>query len=560
MIAFNYSYLIRKSLNSFLRFPLVVIFSFITFISGSIFTLGYKFVWQHLFYISAIAVPFFISLNLILEKYETSKKFNYFANIFFLLIFFLVFINSPLNDFYLKHLYRYIFLFISFSFSIFYLPYLGFDNKLSFWHFNRIVLKSFFLALLYAGIILITISVLIWTVFELFNLENVNKIIYIVSLFSLAFILPWIFISGIPKQKIYNTHFITSYPESLLTLVNNLLIPLQVLFFITLIVVIIIKLLILPNVNSYFILLKLLILYFTINISIIAIIHPVLFEERNAKLLKFINLSIVFSLFLLALYFYFLFEIFNINVYFLNRYIYAIIGISFGIMFIYLLLKQLKDIRVIPLSIMIIFFLSVSGPWNFLNFYKSYLIKNLKNNFNPELKKHFISFYGINAFCKKINANECKEFSNNLKDFRSENYALTSNPYIKIIPQYKNIILEIDKKTTLLSFNFKQNNFKHIFYLDKEEYKVYFNNIDNSLNIFINETIDASFRLDSLLKKVANNNQNEIALSQNDLKFYLKGNTNNYNVFFDAISIKFNTQSQKYTVESLNGFLLILKK
>ncbi|MCX7953835.1 MAG: hypothetical protein N3A01_01445 [Bacteroidales bacterium] len=563
MGTFNYYYLLRKSVNSFLRFPLVIVFSLITFIAGCFYVLGYKNTWQHLFYISATAIPFFISLTLILEKYETSKKFNYIINFVFVLIFFLVFINSPLKEFYLKHFYRYIFLFISFTFSIFYLPYLGFNNKLSFWHFNRVVLKCFSLSFLYAATILISLSILIWAVFEMFNFDNVYKVIYIISLFSLTFILPWLFISGIPKQKIYNTHFISTYPESLLNLTNNLLIPLQILFFISLFIIIVIKSFIFPNVSSYFILLKLLIFYFCLNISIISIVHPVLFEEKNVKLLKFINLSLVFSLFLLALYFYLLFEVYDISVFFINRYIYAIIGICFAVIFVYLLLKQIKDIRVIPLSIMILSLISVSGPWNFLNQYKNYLLKSLETNLNKEVKEYFISLYGLPSLCKKIKTSECleKNITEAEKLKTEESFKHSINPYIKIIPQYKIITLQLDKKTTLVSFNFNKNHFEHIFTIDNDTGKIVFNPYINNISIFLNNSKETDLKLDSLLKRVADyKSKQEIALSQNELKFTLRGKKNNFNLFLDAISLKYNIETKQHSIESINGFILITKK
>jgi len=554
MSPFSFQKILEIATKSFIRFPFPILLSIFLCASFNIYFFSKIIFFKHLTFIFLLAIPLYISLGLLLERYEAPNNIVLVVNLLFLLIFTLLQLNTPFNDFYQKHLYRYIFLFISFVASIFYLPFLGFKDNTMFWFYNKAILKRSFTALVYSIILILGLSMLLWTLveFQLFSLD-IQKLVFFISfnVFSLFFI--WFFVSGIPSSKIYETNFITHYPFSLLSLTTNLLFPLYIVFSAILLVGLIIKVLIQQDTSFYYILLKLIILNLFMNIIITIFSHPVLFKHENKKFLRLIYYSIIFSFILLFFLFYLLYSVFNSSIYFINRYIYLYFGVILLTIYLYFLYSHLKDLRIIPFSIMIFSLLFVAGPWNFLSIYKKTLIKEIKSNINNnELKNFYISLYGKSDFYKKLK--KSKIISPNIHKTKTQIYD-------KIFSYDKPFFFKIDDKKTIIGIKFKHGKISQSVLLDpNKKLEFHFNLYTNDLYIYLNNENEAQINLKEFIAHNITKTQDSLLLMY-PLKINFTGKSFNYTLFLDVVAVKIiNIKKLIFNVEQVNFIILTEKK
>jgi hypothetical protein len=363
MKAFDYNYVWRKTLNTFWRFPVVILLILLLTTSG-IYIVYHPVesdIWQHLFLTSLLGIPLFIGINLFLERMETKRWFNMVLNLIgfaFLLLFFL---NLPAHQIYYKHYIRAFLLICSFIASIFYLPFIGFERQLPFWYFNKNLIKRLFLSGLYAVVFFVGIAVALWAMDELFNVKIKSEWYGVLS--SLAFFLffPYFFLAGLSKKFSYRAYK-EYYPNGLRLFTLYALVPIN--FIYALILLGYVVKIIISGIWPSGWTVGLITGYTLLEFLIIVFTYPVLFEVENKKLLKFIYINFYLTILFIIIYFLAVFQ--RVSQYGLTEHrLFTILwGLLVLFLVIYFLIIKIKDIRIIPFSFMLVAFIAVSGPWN----------------------------------------------------------------------------------------------------------------------------------------------------------------------------------------------------
>ncbi len=363
MKPFDYNYVSRKTINAFKRFPVAILLIALLTFSGiyMIFKPYESDIWQHLFLTSIIGIPLFVSINLFLERMEIKRWFNFTLNIIGFAFLLLFFFNLPPHQIYDKHYSRALLLLCAFISSIFYLPFIGFERQMPFWYYNKSLIKRVLLSALYALVFFVGIGIALWAIDTLFNINIKSEWYQMLAVLSFWLFLPWFFLAGISRNFSYHSQK-EYYPKELRLFTLYALVPINFIYALILLGYTI-KIAISGIWPSGWTV-GLITGYTVLEFVILIFLYPVLFEKENKKLIKFIHLNFYITIVFLIIYFLALFQ--RIAQYGLteNRLYTLLWGILVLFWVIYFIINKIKDIRILPFMLMLVAFLSVSGPWN----------------------------------------------------------------------------------------------------------------------------------------------------------------------------------------------------
>ncbi|MGQ9846408.1 MAG: DUF4153 domain-containing protein [Bacteroidales bacterium] len=605
MRAFDISYISRKIKKTFWRFPIVSVLIFITFFSSIL--VFYKAesnnIWQHLMMTGLLGIPLFTSLNLYLERVETRRWFNIIVNTIGFFLLFLFFINLPSHSIYEKHYIRAFVLFMAFFVSMFYLPFIGFHQQIPFWYYNKHFIKRIIISLFYSFIIQLGISLAIITINLLFDANIDYKWYAYVACFSYIFIFPWLVLVGLQRKFTFHAQK-EYYPKELRTFVMYVLMPLNIIYAIILIAYIL-KIAFTGIWPSGWTV-GLIFGYSIIELLIVIFLYPVLFDNENKLLLKYIYLNFILTIFFIIVLFLAIYK--RISEYGLteNRMFVILFGIWMMFNVFYLLLKKINDLRVIPFSFLILAFVSVSGPWNVFRICKNQQLKRLNNilvrndliqngkidaknkNVDPKTQAEISSialyltethggstltpYFKINAD-SLFNANDGLNYIQKISKLFSS-VGLTYNPYydesLNYIQVYTNQQMEsiyVDSSLYLCILNVYSHDgtveySQNIKLNDTLNLNLYFSDKDHNLYLSINNKHDVVFDLIDFLKQIKSSNpikenSNSIMLKPYELKKSLIGKKYKYDFILEHL--QFIKNDKKEIPTSISGYLLIKK-
>ncbi|NSW44380.1 MAG: DUF4153 domain-containing protein [Bacteroidales bacterium] len=485
MKAFDFSYLLRKTIKTFWRFPIPVILILLSFFSTVI--LIYKeneaSIWQHLLLTSVLGIPLFVAFNLYLERVETRRWFNIIINAIGFLFLILFFINLPSKQIFEKHYIRAFILFLTFLASMFYLPFIGFHQQMPFWYYNKQFIKRILISFFFSTIIYLGLLFAILAIDVLFGV-NINYKYYLyISAFSYMLLLPWLILGGLQLKFTYhaNKQF---YPKEVRTFALYVLLPLNLIYGIILFVYSI-KIIISGIWPSGWTV-GLIMGYSIIHLLIIVLTFPVLFDKENKILVKYVFINFIFIVLFLVMYFLAIFK--RIQEYGLteHRVIVILFGIWMLFLSIYLFIKKIQDLRVIPFSFIILAFLSVSGPWNMFRICKKQQIKRWEYLL---VKNDLLQQGKINAFEKNVDPKTQTDLSSIALYLYETHGSNTLKPYFKVNidslfnNSKSNYINYYDKMSEL--FSSVGLTFNPYYFANKysSNYEFYTNDVNSSLKV-----------------------------------------------------------------------------
>jgi len=363
----SWSYLLRKTSNSFNRFPLAISISLLTAVVGVYLThLSYNYIdvtqtsWFKLFATFLIGIPLFIWIEIVLERFEVEPKSRLLFNSLGLIFLFIYFITLP-EFIFLKSYTRMIVFFAIFHLCITFAPFIGFKQHVAFWTFNNILATRFIRTFVYGAVLFVGISLALVFLDALFDInlkERVYLQLFILVVFAFG---PWFFLSGIPKY-FNKLHEQKDFPNSIKIFVQFILIPIVILYTIILLAYFV-KVIVLwewPHgwVASLVLAYSLLVLFTFLTI------YPIRLSSKHTFVRFFANYFSYAILPLLIILFISIFK--RVSDYGITstRYYVIILGLWLLVSIIYLIVTRYKDIKIIPLSLSILLFFSVIGPWN----------------------------------------------------------------------------------------------------------------------------------------------------------------------------------------------------
>ena len=358
-------YLGRKAANSLFRFPASIGFSLLsTILSVIAIENSYSFDNAPLLFkfllTSILATPLFVALQLLNERMELNRKQQILihAGGFLLLIFY--FLSIP-NTYFDKTLIRFFAYLALLALSVTFAPFIGIRQNFGFWKFNNIVIVRFLRTALYGLILFVAVSLAIVAVEQLFDVKLGEELYFELFVVIVLFFGTWFFLSAIPRyfDKLNNN---TEYPNGLKIFVQFILIPIVILYSIILYAYFVKVIAIWDWPHGW--VASLIIGYSMLSIFTFLIIFPIRKSAINTYV-RFFSGFFPYLLWPLILIL-FISILKRISDYGIteNRYFVLILGIWLLFIMTHLLMTRFRNIKIIPVSLAVVMFLTVTGPWS----------------------------------------------------------------------------------------------------------------------------------------------------------------------------------------------------
>lgn len=354
-------HLFVETKRTLLRFPFVILSGLCAAI---VFALASETRFENnnlifLILVFTLGLPLFLTLDFFMEGKSIDKPATrgliYSLGILFLIGHYFSLRNDDTSNMYLRcvHISLSLHLLVSFA------AYLGVEGTQNFWQLNKIIFLRILFSFIYAAVLYIGITLALLTTTKLFSF-SVEEKIYIQMWGFAAFVFQtWHFLAGLPK----NLHQIeVSYPRGLKIFVQYLLIPLVSLYMVIL----------------YLYMGKIVISrewpkgyvgWLVTIIAVLGVFNILLIEPEKGKLdsrwiKSYSNAFYVLMLPLLVM----LFVAVGLRIgdYGMTemRYFILALGLWLTCLCIYFIFSNTKNIKIIPISLFVLFTLTLWGPWS----------------------------------------------------------------------------------------------------------------------------------------------------------------------------------------------------
>jgi hypothetical protein len=357
--------LVDKSTATFRRFPLAVIAAII----GSCFAililhLPYNLQETHHYYWNAVWSCYLgMLLFIVLEVYSErigltagKKLVSRFCGIVVVLLYYFL-----LPDYFMQiSIIRFALFSLGFHLLTAFAPFIGRNEPNGFWQYNKIIFLRILTSVLYSGVLFIGLALAILAIDQLFKADIDGKTygdlwIIIAGIFN-----TWFFLAGFPKD--YSAlEEQTDYPKGLKVFTQYVLLPIITVYLLILYAYLF-KIMFTAQLPVGWV--SYLVLGFSIaGILSLLLIHPVRNDEDNKWILIF-SRFFYFALFPLIILLFFSIKR-RINDYGIteNRYFVLVLALWLLLIAVYFLFSRAKNIKIIPVSLCLLAFLTSFGPW-----------------------------------------------------------------------------------------------------------------------------------------------------------------------------------------------------
>lgn len=356
-----------ESISTIKRFPLSLLSSIIaTAIAIYLMHSDYE-KSNYVNYLWKVIMCCYLGLNLFLaaELYSESKEQAVFKRLLIkvlalVLIVCYYFVLSDFNNFRLEDIARFVLFVIGLHLLVSFAPFINVRHTNGFWQFNKSLFIRFLTAGLYTGVLYVGLALALLAIDKLFKVEINSKYYADLWWFLAGIFNTWFFLAGVPKQT-RALEGVTEYPKGLKVFTQFVLLPLVTIYLFILYAYgakIAIAMELPRGWVSY------LVIGFSIaGILSLLLIWPVKEREGNSWI-KIVDRWFYMALYpliiLLGLAVFKRVSQYGITE---NRYFILVIALWLLIVATYFLLSKNKNIKVIPVSLCIIAFLSSFGPW-----------------------------------------------------------------------------------------------------------------------------------------------------------------------------------------------------
>jgi hypothetical protein len=317
-------------------------------------------IFIRLSYVFFLALPLALSIQLLTKRRHWSKPVK--SGILILTVLLLTgyyfYINEDPNR---NDYYRFLLFLTASHLLVSFAAFLGFNEINGFWQFNKTLFLQFLNAALYSLTLYVGLLIAITTVKFLFNIEFLFEIESDLFFLIFVFFHTIFFLSKIPED-LESLETRTDYPAGLKIFTQYVLLPLEVVYLLILYTYtgkIIIQAQLPEGGVSY------LVLAFSVaGILALLLLYPLKDNLKEHWINLFSRRFYIAILPLIILLFIGIFR--RINDYGVteNRYLVALLAFWLAGITIYFLTTKRNDIRYIPITLSIIGFLAVVGPWN----------------------------------------------------------------------------------------------------------------------------------------------------------------------------------------------------
>lgn len=376
-------HLTEEAFKSAKRFPLTLISAFTGVIIAIYLTeyqddIDNKFPFINLMLTSALGLVLFLCISIYHEKRQRTTLSFWILNIVGGLILMLIYFSLPNADDttnirqpYIKYAIYNVVVHLMVSFA----PFMSKGEINGFWQYNKMLFLRFCLSIFYSGFIYLGITFALFALNLLFDVDIKDETFLELFIFVIGIFNTWFFISGInPELNSFEKN--TDYPKGLKIFIQNVLLPLLILYFIILYAYVakIIGFWDWPTgIVSY-----LIVCVAVLGILTFLLIYP--FEKNKEKnwISKFSKIYYYLLLPLTVVLFIAIgirIEDYGLTV---NRYIIIELGVWLVFISGYFIFSK-KNIKIIPMSLAVLILITSFGTWGMFSMSEKSQVKRLKN-------------------------------------------------------------------------------------------------------------------------------------------------------------------------------------
>lgn len=256
--------------------------------------------------------------------------------------------------------FRYGLLIIGLHFLVSFLPYMGTNQTRGFWQYNKSLFLRFLTAALYSAVMYTGLAIALASADHLFGMNIDSKLYFKLWIVISGVFHTWLFLAGLPNN-LDELNSVDDYPTGLKVFTQYILLPLVALYLFILYAYEA-KIIVTWNWPIGWVS-NLVLWYSVVGIFSLLLLHPLKDRAENKWIAKFSKWFFRALIPLVALLFLAILR--RISDYGIteNRYIVMAMAIGLSIVVLYFIFSKVRDIRIIPIVICCIAFLSAFGPW-----------------------------------------------------------------------------------------------------------------------------------------------------------------------------------------------------
>lgn len=369
----SYNRLLAGAIATFARFPFTLLSAILGTVVGVCLTETERFSTEHmhqkLLMVAALGLPLFTALTAYAEKVNWSKIKSIALQSAGAILLVLYYFSLPadVSDPYYP-LVRFTLLVIGLHFLAAWLPWVGGNQINGFWQYNKSLFLRFLTAALYSSVIYIGLTIALASADHLFGFVIDPKRYMQLWIIVTGTFHTWIFLGGIPRN-LGELDGVVEYPKGLKVFTQFVLLPLVALYFVILIAYEA-KIVITWNWPKGWVS-QMVLWYSVVGILSLLLLHPMRTLVENKWIQVFAKwfyralVPLVLMLFLAIVR--------RISDYGIteNRYFVLAMAIGLAIVVVYFVISKVRDIRIIPIVLCALAFLSAYGPWSAFSISKS---------------------------------------------------------------------------------------------------------------------------------------------------------------------------------------------
>lgn len=536
---------------------------------------------------SQLGFALFYSFYLISERNKINRWILELSGIILLTLFYFYLPEDIDDD--IRALTRYFLFSIGLHMLAAFAPFTGRKHANGFWQYNKTIFLNFLLSILYTYVLLFGLYIAMAAIDNLFGVHIDGKYYFYLFLIMQGIFNTWFFLTRVPEnfEKLEEDK---SYPKGLKVFTQYVLLPLVTVY---LVILYLYEIKILTEWELPKGWVSYLVLGFSIaGILSLLLVHPVREQEGNKWIQTFSRIFYL-ALFPLVLLLFIAIGT-RINQYGVteNRYFILLLALWLTAVSIYFLIRKKGSIKIIPVSLFFLSFLSGFGPWG------AFFIsdKNQKGRLEEVLERNNLLSEGIiKGEGKEISFEDRSTIYSVLSYFESRNeleevaplfgpssdsivksdtyrgnkiHSLMKSAGIELVNPYdhyrwfsfyqtENSVFSIKDYDFFISFNFYGNN-KQNFSIGSKNFDVVFEKEDNNLLMSVGKKeIGVSFI--PLLKKLESEKNQGLNLPADSLMITSENEFLNVKLYLRQINFSRNEEND-FEVSNLSGDILIKEK
>lgn len=598
--------LISSATETFKRFPLAIIFTFV----GCCYCIA----WANLpydvntsYYSNIVKSCYLgmllaVSVTVFSERRKWDAKLKTIARVVVVALIVAYYFSLP-QQFMTISFTRFILFTLALHLLISFAPFISYGGINGFWNYNKIIFLRILTAALYTLVLYLGLLLAIVAVDKLFS-QNFDNKIYLDLWIVLAGIFnTWFFLSGFPSGFAHLEER-KDYPKGLKIFTQYILLPL-VSIYLGILYAYMIKILVSAQWPVGWV--SYLVVGFSVTgILSLLLIYPVRNDENNKWILIF-SRFFYFALFPLVILLFFAVKR-RISDYGITEQRYLLFVLALWLLFIaiYFLASKTKNIKVIPITLCLLALITSFGPWSAF----SVSLANQKHHLEILLEKnsllhdgkivkvktpipfkehkqissiinYLVEVHGYKTlqpyFAQNLDSALKKQNINNyayskvnkihsmmnlsyISDYQIEEDSRATN-YLNFYSESSNQFLEINAYNYVITdFNFYQSDDENTckkYLLGEKEISVCFNSKKQQLTVVDESKKDSSlmFNMNAFLENLQKNNHSSNSISPEQMILASGNSQMKTKIIFN--NIHFNNQENKITQLGMNGILFI---